>query len=728
MEKTKINKIIKDDERKNPLIRGIFYLFIFFIIFFEYSNWNANSYSFLWTHDAYTQTFPWMARIIEDWKNFDIPFWTFGTGLGTSLIGELQPGVLYPITILASIFSTDIFNTTNLLIFFHAFIAATGVFSCGLKLKTNIFLCLFLSIGWAYFLLESRAFGQANLYYGYCYISWISSIFIDIYFKSKDKKKNFFIPYPIINNSINLAVLVSLSVLAGHTYATIGILFFWLIFGILGFLKGKEFFINKKNILKNWFIFFITFLGLTIGQLLATSEYFKISRKWYGAGSTLYPHVVPSHVIADAGVTFKQIIYTYILGKNFSEAATESVVMPGVNLIFLVSFILLLIINLISYNQKDKLNSINKNKSFINSNIENYIARSNLFFFTSIFILFLSMLPTLKPLGINLLGALLYKLIPILNSVRLPGRLLIVADFGLLLSFMSYLSILKYLYRFKFKPIFGFLSLTIIIIFLNNQFVLSSRDLLIAIGGIGKESIHNPKKLLNSECNKFFNGIYKDHHGLVNLYIDNDPSSSSLPKNLGDLPGYPRFIMNNFRSSLTRYQMSTDKKGLSTLNRINNKNLDQTNNKLSCKYNDETFYFDSTLEKANKFNSFIYFPEVDNLDEDKISEKMQIKNHIINFVYPLFIKKEKYEIIDQRPFVKLPFYPGWKVKTIDGKEYSAINQNNFLGFPKEVYGNQIIQIKYAPKWLYLVYFQIFSWMIITIYFFNRFIKWLIKWK
>ena len=166
-----------------------------------------------------------MARIIEDWRNFDIPLWTFGTGLGTSLIGELQPGVLYPITILSSIFSTDIFNTINLLIFFHAFIAAAGLFSCGLKLKTNIFLCLFLSIGWAIFL-ESRAFGQANLYYGYCYISWISSIFIDIYFKSNDKKNNFFIPSIIINNSINLAGLVSLSVLAGHTYATIGILFF----------------------------------------------------------------------------------------------------------------------------------------------------------------------------------------------------------------------------------------------------------------------------------------------------------------------------------------------------------------------------------------------------------------------------------------------------------------------------------------------------------------------
>ena len=47
----------------------------------------------------------------------------------------------------------------------------------------------------------------------------------------------------------------------------------------------------------------------------------------------------------------------------------------------------------------------------------------------------------------------------------------------------------------------------ILIVFLNNQFVLSSRDLLIKIGGIGKESIYNPKKLLNSECNNFFNDI-----------------------------------------------------------------------------------------------------------------------------------------------------------------------------------------------------------------------------
>ena len=69
------------------------------------------------------------------------------------------------------------------------------------------------------------------------------------------------------------------------------------------------------------------------------------------------------------------------------------------------------------------------------------------------------------------------------------------------------------------------------------------------------------------------------------------------------------------------------------------------------------------------------------------------KKNILSKIFIKLCRIFGYEIIDQRPFVKVPFYPGWKVKTIDKKEYSAINQNNFLGFPKEVYGNQIIQIK-----------------------------------
>ena len=44
---------------------------------------------------------------------------------------------------------------------------------------------------------------------------------------------------------------------------------------------------------------------------------------------------------------------------------------------------------LYSKNQKGKFNSTNKNTSFSDSNIENYIARSNLFFFSFICILFL---------------------------------------------------------------------------------------------------------------------------------------------------------------------------------------------------------------------------------------------------------------------------------------------------------------------------------------------------
>tara|TARA_B100000989_G_C19367956_1_gene396078 strand:- start:207 stop:767 length:561 start_codon:yes stop_codon:yes gene_type:complete len=186
--------------------------------------------------------------------------------------------------------------------------------------------------------------------------------------------------------------------------------------------------------------------------------------------------------------------------------------------------------------------------------------------------------------------------------------------------------------------------------------------------------------------------------------------------------------MNIFRSSLTTYQQSVDKKGISTLKRFNNESLEKRNNKLSCEYNNETFYFDSTLEKQNLFSSFFAFPEENNLNKDIISEAMRIHNHKISFGNPLIINKANYENNEQRPFIKVPYYPGWKLKTIDGKEYKAINQNNFLGFPTDIYGNKIVQFKYSPNWLFLVYFQLLSWFTITIYFINNFLKKIKKWK
>ena len=112
-----IKNYLYNSQNKTPFKKDIHYLvaifFIFFIFLIEYFVWTSNSFSFLFLHDAYTQTFPWMARVLEGWRNFDIPFWTWGSGLGISLIGELQPGVLYPITILASFFHGNEINTIN---------------------------------------------------------------------------------------------------------------------------------------------------------------------------------------------------------------------------------------------------------------------------------------------------------------------------------------------------------------------------------------------------------------------------------------------------------------------------------------------------------------------------------------------------------------------------------------------------------------------------------------
>ena len=107
---------------------------------------------------------------------------------------------------------------------------------------------------------------------------------------------------------------------------------------------------------------------------------------------------------------------------------------------------------------------------------------------------------------------------------------------------------------------------------------------------------------------------------------------------------------------------------------------------------------------------------------------MEIYNHKINFDYPLPLSKSLFEKNDQRPFLKVPYYPGWKIKTVEGKQFNAINYNNYLGFPQKTFGKEIIQIIYSPGWLNLLYLQLFSWLIISIYFLIDIFKKIIKTK
>ena len=468
---------------------------------------------------------------------------------------------------------------------------------------------------------------------------------------------------------------------------------------------------------------FTLFCGLSSGQLFASSEYFKISRKWYGPGSTLYPHVVPSEVIRDVSVNVSQIFYNFALGKEFTTSGVDSYLMPGINIIFFTSLFIFLLIYIFKRGNIFFKNSFDLSKSQKKQENANYsINRSKILLFSSLVIIALSALPRLETFGNSLFGANLYKLIPLLNSVRLPGRLLPIADIGLILCLMSFYSNLSNLFLFKLKKLYKLFFTTFLITLILSQSTISARESFLEKGLIGKRSKTNPELLLNSNCDKFFRKIRKNNYGLFNLNENGFPETISLPKNLGDIPGYPRFVYHIFRSSLTLSNINSDKSGIANINRIEKKDFERLNDNRNCQYNGQTYIFENNFKNLNKFSSFISYPKTKELDENLVSESMEISNHRINFAIPIKTNQFLNSDLKDRPFLKVPFYPGWKIKTNDGEIFNTINHKNFIGFPDNSLGKDISEIFYSPWWIILIYLQLIFWLVTLIYLFLLFLK------
>ena len=69
--------------------------------------------------DGSVQSYPWLQKLIQGWHSFSIPLWDFSSFGGTTFIGELQPGVLYPGHLVFSLLTREVTQST-----FNAYIAA----------------------------------------------------------------------------------------------------------------------------------------------------------------------------------------------------------------------------------------------------------------------------------------------------------------------------------------------------------------------------------------------------------------------------------------------------------------------------------------------------------------------------------------------------------------------------------------------------------------------------
>ena len=99
--------------------------------------------------DGSVQSYPWLVKLVQGWRSFSVPLWDFSSFGGTTFVGELQPGVLYPGHLVFSWLAGEVTQQT-----FNTYIAVHYIlaFAC-----MNLFLRGF-GIGVAPRLLGSFAF------------------------------------------------------------------------------------------------------------------------------------------------------------------------------------------------------------------------------------------------------------------------------------------------------------------------------------------------------------------------------------------------------------------------------------------------------------------------------------------------------------------------------------------------------------------------------------------
>lgn len=255
----------------------LLYLLVTVIIFFTHL---AGYNTFFASGDAAVQSYAWFAKIERALLNFDFPLWDFGTDSGTSFIGELQSGAFYPpVWVISFLPPYGNYTKFELFIALHFTWGAFGAYTLfrefGLSRISAFFGgLLFGFVGPA----AARAFGQPNLHAGVVQIPWM------IYFALRGAKSTS--TKVILSNFACCAGMGALAILAGHMHA--------FIHGLLASALIIPF--ASRHSWKKLIYFSPVFpfaLGLAAVQFLPTYEYFKLAYKWFGAGFTKYPHLVP---------------------------------------------------------------------------------------------------------------------------------------------------------------------------------------------------------------------------------------------------------------------------------------------------------------------------------------------------------------------------------------------------------------------------------------------------
>jgi len=476
----------------------ILYGVLTIVIFSDVIN---GSKSFLISHDATIQTYAWLTKIFRATQSGELSLWSFGTFSGSSFVGELQTGPLYPLALFIAFFSVpgdpwfvDIF------IVIHFFIACVSMHTLCRELGLMYLSTIFGSLIFAFASdVSCRAWGQPNLYAGIVYIPFGIATAIHA-IRSTDKLL-------LVYWSGLCGATTSLSFLAGHMYGTIYMLLAEAVslFVVYWMRDGA----SQNSIKKNLFVYalIVTFTVTLISpQLAATIQYFSLAYKWYGSGYTSSPHVVPYKEYAKFCLHIKDIA-TVFSGNNIQslDGGTLFITNTAIVIIFLASI----------------FSSFHKRRAIAVVIGATLVSISLVIGFSAPF----------------LLGHLIYH-IPVLNSIRIPSRALTLYALGMALIAAASLNFL--ISRFNIYKSILWLALPLLVLISTGfeSFKFINTKLLSVIN-----QNYPATNVYNNSIIKTLLSFDKTELSSYRIYFHTD----SIPANLGDI--FPLLTTTGFRSS-----------------------------------------------------------------------------------------------------------------------------------------------------------------------------------
>ncbi len=125
-------------------------------------------------YDGAIQSYPWLVKVLMGWRQFDPPFWDFSTFSGTTFIGELQTGVLYPVTALWAWIAPAQGKSLEVLILVHYVLAFSFMALLCRKLGLSIPASLLGSLSFATYL----DWSQPNRMFGMVFLPLVLFLFM----------------------------------------------------------------------------------------------------------------------------------------------------------------------------------------------------------------------------------------------------------------------------------------------------------------------------------------------------------------------------------------------------------------------------------------------------------------------------------------------------------------------------------------------------------------------